>query len=48
MERLNKDSVSVKNNKTILFYVIKFLMVYFSIMFGMMTSDTSNAVFNVF
>ncbi|KAL4479826.1 hypothetical protein ABPG74_020342 [Tetrahymena malaccensis] len=47
MEQLNKDLVSVKYNKRILFYLTKFFIVYFSVSFGMLTSDISNAIFNI-
>lgn len=47
MEELNKDSKSVKINKRVLFYLMKFGIIYFSIYFGMLTSDFSNAIFNI-
>lgn len=47
MEALNKDTRTVRSNKKLMFYLTKFAIVYFSIFFGMLTSDFSNAIFNI-
>lgn len=47
MQSLNKDSRTVKVNKEMLFFLAKFAFVFSTVLFGNLTSQFSNAIFNL-